>query len=319
MQSSSKSQLFWRVSALALMSTAGATGAKAADKGGLTLEIDGTYEFDETPATQSFVPSEGIPNAMIRAHHGYDAGGRLTWQPANSDLSFGLAAHFGRTTKVSHAFSYSYYSKYPVHFNQQVQHSYSIAHTVVDFEVGKDVGIGLFGGGSTTTIGGGVRYGHFNARTRGSFSTSAKYFGGGSVNRAGGFRIARSTDAAGPRIFVRTTSSLPGEMGHKGFSIGLGVDGSVLFGRQKATDTVDIAYGGYTGQFPNFRRSRTKTVPTVGAFGQVNWAVPGNPLTVSLGYKVDDYFGAVDGGFAGSHSIDILEHGPFVSLTWKLQ
>ncbi|MGA0603597.1 hypothetical protein ACO2Q3_23020 [Caulobacter sp. KR2-114] len=89
--------------------------------------------------------------------------------------------------------------------------------------------------------------------------------------------------------------------------------------RQKATNTADIAYGVYTGQFPNISRSRTKTVPTLGAYGQVNWRVPGNPLTVSLGYKVDDYFGPADGGFQSSRSVDVLEHGPFVSLVWKLQ
>jgi hypothetical protein len=315
---STKSALFWRVSALALMSAAGwSQTARAEDKAGegpWTVEFDGTYEFNSVHSTQSFVPNFGIPDASIRpARHGYDVGGRLTYQTDGSPMSYGLAVHFGRTGQRTRSFNYSYYSKYTQNFSQTIGHSHNVSHAVVDFEVGKDVGVGLLGAGGVTTIGGGLRYGHFSANTRGSFSTSSKY-----TNRAGTFRFSRTTDAVGPRIFVRSTSTLPGQLGRNGISVGVGADGAVLFGRQRANDGADFTTGSYSNQFPTIRRSHTRTVPTLGAFAQVNWHATGSPLTLSVGYKVDDYIHAIDGGFGTAHSINFVEHGPFASMTWKL-
>lgn len=318
MRPSSKSQLFWRVSALALMSTAGASGARAAEASGgpWTLELDGTYEFDHEAATQSFIPSNAIPDAYLKPKHGYDVGGRLTYQADGSPMSYGLAVHFGRTSEVRHSASVAYYSKYLI--NQSVKNRETTSHAVVDFEVGKDVGLGLFGHGGVATIGGGLRYGHFNSTTRGVFATQAKYNNSfGTFSQSGTFKFTRTTDAVGPRLFIRTTQPLPGELGRNGVSIGLGADGAVLFGRQRVNNNVEST-GAYTTQFPAIHRSKTRTMGTLGAFAQVNWHAPGSPLTLSVGYKVDDYINALDGGFQTSHGIDVLQHGPFASMTWRL-
>ncbi len=317
MRTTSKGQLFWRVSALALMSTAGASGAKAAEAGHTwTLELDGTYEFDHEAATQSFIPSDAIPDAYLKPKHGYDVGGRLTYQPDGSPMSYGLAVHFGRTSEVRHSATVAYYSKYLE--NQSVQNRATTSHAVVDFEVGKDIGLGLFSHDGVATIGGGLRYGHFSSTTRGVFSTTAKYSNSfNTFTQDGTFKLTRTTDAVGPRLFFRTTQPLPGELGRSGLSLGIGADGSVLFGRQRTNNNVEST-GAYTTQFPAIHRSRNRTMGTLGAFAQINWHTTGSPLTLSVGYKVDDYINALDGGFQTSHGIDILQHGPFASMIWKL-
>lgn len=138
------------------------------------------------------------------------------------------------------------------------------------------------------------------------------------VGRAGGFKLSRYSDVMGPRVFARTTSPFAGELGERGFSVGLSAGAGVLFGRQSAKNDVHLS-SGTPGQFPQFSRSRRVTVPTVDAAAQVNWAVPGSPLVVSAGYRYDGSYQVLDGGSAGSsHQINSVQHGPFLAVVWNL-
>jgi hypothetical protein len=122
----------------------------------------------------------------------------------------------------------------------------------------------------------------------------------------------------GPRVFARTTSPFAGQLGERGFSLGLGAGAGVLFGRQSAKNDVHLTSGS-PGQFPQFSRSRNITVPTVDASAQLNWSVPGSPLMVSAGYRYDGSFQVLDGGSAASsHEINSVQHGPFLAVVWKL-
>jgi hypothetical protein len=309
-----KSQLFWRASAIALITAAGwAPAAEAAENGagGLWLELQGQYDFDASGASQSFNPSTGISDPTIHARRGYDVDGKLTYQSPGSPLSFAFGVRYGRTQSASRGFHATYATKYG-NGDQTVKESYQLSHTVLDFEVGNDVGLGLFGHG-VSTIGLGLRYAHFDAVTRGSFSTTTKYAG-----RAGSFRQSSKSDVVGPRIFLRTTSPLPGPMGQSGFSLGLGAGGGVLFGRQSARDDVHLSHGSY-GQFLNFSRGGEHTVPTLDAYAQLSWRAPMSPLTISAGYRFDGYYNAIDAGYALPHPVNFIEHGPFIGLVWKLR
>jgi hypothetical protein len=310
--------LLCSVSTLALLAVIGGTRkADAAEQAHnvWSLELQGQYLFDETADSQSFTPSAGIPDPSIHPRNGFEGGGKVTFRPAGSPLSYALGVRYGRSKQASRSFSTSYPSGGGT-FDQTVDTSERLSHTTVDFEVGKDVGIGLFGSG-TTTIGGGLRYAHFDSTTRGNFATSFKY-GGFPASRAGQFELSRRSDVVGPRVFARTTSPFAGELGERGVSLGLNVGAGVLFGRQSAKNDVFLS-SGTPGQFAQFSRSRQVTVPTVDASAQVNWAVPGSPFVVSAGYRYDGSYNVMDGGSAGSsHQIDSVQHGPFLALVWTL-
>lgn len=310
--------LLCSVSTLALLAViGGARKAEAAEQvpGGWSLELQGQYEFAETESTQSFTPSAGIPDTSIEPRHGFEGAAKIAYRPTGSPFSYALGVRYGRSRQASRGFSANYPSGGGT-FDQTVDTSERLSHTTVDFEVGKDVGIGLFGSG-TTTIGGGLRYAHFDSTTRGNFATSFKY-GGFPASRSGQFELSRYSDVIGPRVFARTTSPFAGELGERGVSLGLNVGAGVLFGRQSAKNDVFLS-SGTPGQFPQFSRSRQVTVPTVDASAQVNWAVPESPLTVSAGYRYDGFYQVIDGGSAGSsHQINSVQHGPFLAVVWKL-
>jgi hypothetical protein len=195
-------------------------------------------------------------------------------------------------------------------------------HYTVDFEVGHDFGVGLFGPG-TTTLGIGVRYAHFDSTVTGKFSTSTKYsvkylgsiitaFGHSST-KAGRFTSKRVTDAVGPRIFVKTVSPIPGL---SGFSIGAGAGIAILYGRQTVHTTLDLTSGTYAPAGLN--RASSRSIPNADGFLQLNWTAPNSPFTIGVGYKVDAYFTVMDGGFTGKSEIDDVEHGPYLDVTFRL-
>lgn len=306
--------LLCSVSALALFAALGwARRAEASEiaGGAWSVELDGRYDIDATGRSQNFTPSPGIPDSAIDTRNGHDTGGKITFQPTGSPFSYAMSIRYGRTQNASRSFADSHPTSFGT-YNQAVDENQHISHTTVDFEVGKDVGIGLFGSG-TTTVGGGLRYAHFDAVTRGNFSTSSKY-----THRAGQFKVERRSNLLGPRLFARTTSPLPGSLGEQGFSLGLGAGAGVLFGRQSTKNELDLT-SGTAGPFAEFSRSKQVTVPTLDASAQVNWSIPQSPLTLSAGYRYDGAYHVLDGGSAASRNeINSVQHGPFLGLTLKL-
>jgi hypothetical protein len=308
---SAKGRLYWQVSALALAAAGGAGSAQAAEatEGGVTLELQGQYDFDASGKTQSFIPTSGIPNALNDTKDGYDVAGKITYQPDGSPYSFALGVRYGRTKGPSRSFHYTYQSTYIGTYDQTIQHRVRERHTTVDFEVGKDVGLGM-GGAGVTTLGVGLRYAQLDVTTRGSFATSSKY-----TSRAGAFRISRRAKLFGPRIFFKSTTAL----GSGGFSLGVGGGAGVLFGRQSTHGNVDFATGSYGGLAISGSRSKRQTTPTLDGFAQLNWRAPGSPMTISAGYRFDGYFKALNGSLIGNAQINVIEHGPYLGVIWKIR
>ena len=118
---------------------------------------------------------------------------KITFRPEGSDWSFSASVRYGRsqgTGKISQAsgprpsgFATFHTSIVPYRYihrrtrvvnvpgyedQLRVNTSRSEAHFIVDFEAGKDVGIGLFGRDSTSTLGMGVRFAHFTLSRKAS-------------------------------------------------------------------------------------------------------------------------------------------------------
>ncbi|MGH7023795.1 MAG: Lpg1974 family pore-forming outer membrane protein, partial [Caulobacteraceae bacterium] len=150
-------------------------------------------------------------------------------------------------------------------------------------------------------------YAHFDASTRGTFSTSSKYF-----STSGSFSVGRRTNVVGPRIWIR--SAIP--LGASNFSVGWGGGAAVLFGSENVTE--DAAYADGSTPFHAYR-SNSATVPNVDGYLKLNFHEPNSPVTISAGYRVDAYFNAMDGGWDTERKVDIIEHGPFLEMIWKIQ
>ena len=322
-----RARWFWGVSAMVLITAVGGVEAARADGmgGAVTLELQGAWDFNRSDSATDFgvypanpalklPPGIGIPAKGAKPDDGFDTVGKVTYQPTSSPWSFALGVKYGSTKKSSRSgkFVNTYYGSgsYGV---RQVKTGESEKHSLVEFEVGHDVGVGVFGDG-VTTLGAGIRFAHFESSTTGSFSTYSNY----TTSRAGSINIKRKNDAVGPRVFIRSFSPLPGSLGQDGLSLGWGVGGGVLFGKQTVSSNPVIASGN-AGPFTPVSRSTQHKTGNLDGFVQINWTPAKTPLTVEVGYKFDVYANALDGGYATANEINQISQGPFIGLSLKLK
>ncbi|HEY1415428.1 MAG TPA: hypothetical protein VGF42_06040 [Caulobacteraceae bacterium] len=298
-----KRRLYWRASAIALIATAGLAGAAhAQDTGGFWLQFAGGINFDSGGGLDTLPADTLAGDQRIKPNDDWDVDAKIGYQPHGSPWSFALGVKYGRTFGRSRDFAgTSAYGSY-----LKTHATTNVSHAIVDFEVGRDVGMGH----GPTTVGLGVRYAHFAGNTHGSFTTSYPT-GEGFFSSSGTLQINRRTNIVGPRIFVN--SSFPISTSH--FAVGWGGDAAVLFGTTSVDGSAifndgDVAFSG--------SRSESVTVPNVGAHLSLDYHMPGTPAMISLGYRVDAYFGAMDGGVDVERKVDIIEHGFYLSMLWKL-
>ena len=106
------------------------------------------------------------------------------------------------------------------------------------------------------------------------------------------------------------------------------MNAAVLFGRQRASvhhQTVGYYYHQYSGFAPlkhtsnyanappDHNRSRTVTIPNVGGMAGLSLKLPN--AKVSLGYRADFFFGAMDGGIDTARKENIGFSGPFATIS----
>jgi outer membrane receptor protein involved in Fe transport len=237
------------------------------------------------------------------------------------------------------------------------KHNYSISdtydreeHTVVDFTVGRDFGIG---GISESSISGGVRYADLGSKTRAHLFGAADwnfqnastkydyyYYGyhfkfptpGGSYNTHHEYDQTITADrhfkGAGPVLSWDASQHLLGneEVGTFGLDWSLG--GGVLFGKRKtdihmgqATDNYYAEYN-FEGVFtpavtttPAYEiiRSKSATIPTVNLSLGLSYSV--DRFKLSTGYRWERYFNAIDGGFKEEKKEDRTIDGPYLKVS----
>jgi len=237
------------------------------------------------------------------------------------------------------------------------KHNYSISdtydreqHTIVDFTVGRDVGIG---GISESSVSGGVRYADLSSKTRAHLFGAADwnfqnastkydyyYYGyhfkfpnpGGSYNTHHEYDQTITADrnfkGAGPVLSWDASQHLlgNGEAGVLGVDWSLG--GGVLFGKRKT----DIHMGKVTDNYyaeQNFEgvfvpdttitpaydiiRSKSATIPTVNLSLGLSYNV--DRFKLSTGYRWERYFNAIDGGFKEDKKEDRTIDGPYLKVS----
>jgi hypothetical protein len=339
-------QLLATASALVLMGfvdVAQASDDTATDHPLVWIELGGQFDTENNPA-QTWTP----PNVPPQLSHdvfeplgrmpgvGYDWDGKVSFQPDDSDWIYSASIQFGKAKRgpkfihdQTHQ-THATHNKYKYNTNAFTDsHSVSdLSHLVVDFQAGKDLGIGLFGHGRST-VNFGIRMAQFTENSHGTVtaevSASNKYALG--VERDADIRNARRFSGIGPSIDWKASIPLVGSL-KDGIAFDWGASAAFLFGRQKTDGifhTKEIEFTGTRGHhnaYPvvvthmtsPFSRRKQVIVPDVGGFAGVSYTLNGR-AKLSLGYRADFFFGAIDGGIETRKSENVGFYGPFASVS----
>ncbi len=332
-------KLLTGVSALALtgyVSSVELAKAEDANHPMLWIELDGQYSQLENsgpsfaPPFMSPSPFDGISHLGLERGPAiaWDKGGKITLQPEGSDWFFVLGARYGKTSRSAARnsrpttagltkYSGKHYDAY-----QNLSTRSSESHVILDFQVGKDVGLGSFGGDGTSAIGAGIRIAQFHARSHANIKSQPTNLPtSASVNRFdASFDAAGRFTGLGPSLSWDASATLLGNPSGGSITFDWGVNGALLFGRQKTTTghaTSESHFHYYhrslVYQTSNASvRSRTVTVPNLGGFAGVSWRYPN--AKVSFGYRADFFFGAMDAGLDTRRTTDVGFHGPFATI-----
>jgi len=352
--------------------------------GGQLERVDGTGDRFAPPFTKLTLSpgpyQDGSPIDFQKpARFSYGAEGNLTIQPEGSNWVFSGSVRYGRSnnkrdvhrqTQVSHQFpnpKYERQQQYPSYFPNgptapptaakysqnfaETTYKHSESHFVLDFQAGKDVGLGMFGHGSTSVLSAGVRiaqmasHSDVKARAKPSvtfynrsllgfsipFSKFTTYYVNGSADR--NFR------GIGPSLSWKASVPVLGNPDDGQFSVDWGLNGALLFGRQRTRinhhTTARQFRAKYKTRIPtsvytnrgyrstnyttlykhgmNHDRSRGVTIPNVGISGGISYRFA--RAKFSLGYRAEFFFGAVDAGIDQRRTEDLIFHGPYASIS----
>ena len=369
-------QLLASVSALVLIGALRAPQANAAsgdDKPSVWLELGGQLERVDggnnpylpafTTVSPTPVPFGPVSPAQSQTapRYSYGGEGKLTFTPDDSNWVFSAGIRYGRSNGKKHIhqqsaktqsvvnpkyqFSPTVYptptiiATAPRFFDSKVTHNES--HFVLDFMAGKDVGLGMFGRGGTSTFSAGLRYAQFTYRRHvemiarpdpeiyeyhlGYFSlpvTRHNDFFGKADDRS-------SFQGIGPSLAWNASAQIAGHE-DQAVTVDWGVNGALLFGRQKARGTHEETHNYYQAKYyqtvPPYGlqqishhgplphdRHKSVIVPNLGGFAGLSYRY--RDAKVSFGYRADFFFGAMDVGIDAARKVDRDFHGPFAKIS----
>ena len=360
-------QLLITVSTLALLGSVYAAGdVKAADDDGdrptVWIELGGQFEqiatdpefFDPPFASLESVTGPlraGVaqipPAAFQRPPKGsFGAEGKVLFEPQDTDWVFSAGIRYGQSNGAKHFHKSS--QPQPYHFiDISLTRHYpefsdatakkSEKHAIIDFQVGKDVGLGLFGS-SVMNLGVRVAQFHTDLSTtlgRDPNNGGYKYFFYHNIPQTNAHvfgmqaQAIRNFHGIGPSLSWEGSTPFAGNADNAEFNFDWGINAAVLFGRQRAIvshkthelshplpsqgNPSNLALPVYTHATPVPARSRTVTIPNIGGMAGVSLKFPN--AKVSLGYRADFFFGAMDGGIDTLKSENIGFYGPFASVS----
>jgi len=367
--------LLTTASALALFTSVSTRNARAADDDidhpTIWIELGGQLEHMEgqgeplTPGFLAMNPNSPVltPVAPVRAQNpepfNFSEDGKISFQPEDSNWVFSAGVRFGRSSnrrEVHHQTSKVHYkyntngsresSQYPVtqedFASTQVHHRES--HTVLDFSAGKDVGLGMFGNGASSTISLGLRFAQFTSKEtvdiRARPDVHFKYFPSATKphfilpyfhSYHATENASRSFHGIGPSLSWDGSAPVAGNPKNGEFSFDWGANAALLFGRQKAR-VRDQKTGVYASKLAfnhshyatppytvTYQRpgghiiDRSVIVPNLGGMAGASWRI--DNVKVSAGYRADFFFGAMDVGIDARKSATLGFYGPFASIS----
>jgi hypothetical protein len=361
--------LLTTASAAALICASGASAADHhPDRPTVWIELGAQLERISA-ASDTFVPSfitgntdspafaPQSPLATQRSPR-YSKGleGKVMFQPQDSDWLFSASLLYGRAngSKRVHqqtagihpppsaaVYGYAAFETLAVKNFSDTRAKHSESHAVLDFQVGKDVGLGIFGRSGTSTINAGVRFAQFSSRTDVElkarpwigFHTTSIPIGSGNYFTFPGIKYwhtyganlhkTASFHGIGPSLSWNSSANLAGSDGDGELTFDWGLNAALLFGRQKTQldhaesgNVIHALFGTYSSLYKNEKtvtRSRSVTVPNIGGFASLS--VRYSAAKFSFGYRGDFFFGAMDTGIDSRHTTHRSFHGPFATIS----
>jgi len=374
-----KLRLLATVSACALIGMALASSARAEsdpDRPTVWIELGGQLERIEANQ-KTFAPdfigrfnSDGFLSAgQLERTPRYANGieGKISIDPEDSSWVFSAAIRYGRsnTAKTSHnqvatppvlhrTISVPAFGIYvtgtgnpkALRFADAASHT-DESHLILDFQAGRDVGLGILKG--TATINAGVRIAQFSSRSRVSMTANpggvvpykyaTQFYGNPAHIKLPFFgsetwnlyhataAISRSFKGAGPSLSFDASLPLVGNPEAMLVNFDIGGNGALLFGRQKASvhhktnddrPVIPHVYN-FIPMTPYYHhtydrpRSRSVIVPNIGGFAGLSFNYANAKL--KLGYRADFFFGAMDGGIDTRKTYDRNFYGPFATIS----
>jgi hypothetical protein len=338
-------QLLATASAIALLGFGTTSHARAEDTNRpiVWLELDGQFANEDVGADAYVPPFLPLSPFDAISHVGqekgpptiWDEGVKLSFQPDGSDWVISAAVRYGKNDRrevldnhppTANVTKYTGHDGYSAYQNFTVKSSES--HVLLDFQAGKDFGLGMFGSGGTSVFSAGIRFAQFNSQNQVGIESQPT-----NVNSQypfhrlhAAFSAKRKFSGVGPAISWNASANLLGDPSAGSVSADWGLNAAMLFGRQRSQihhQTTNIYHYCASGchrlrtvyehsALPPIR-SKTQIVPNLGGFAGVSWHLPN--AKVSVGYGADMFFGAVDGGIDSAHRENRGFYGPFASVS----
>lgn len=301
--------------------------------------------FEPGIVADGFQSPTALQHALSQSFGGE---GRISFRPENSDWVVSMSALYGRAngSKKTHEQTPggnrpihlgTHYGSLPARQNTQEfsdsKISNSETHLILDFQAGKDIGLGLFGKSAISTVEFGVRFAQFTSKQTLGVTADPVFHFPSTPFRTKYHRtylaashMERSFRGLGPSLSWNASLPVIGDRDDGGLSLDWGVNAALLFGRQKAQghhQTIGLYYktNELLGYFHNTQshrsgnpdRSRSVTVPNLGGFAGASFLF--SNARVSLGYRADFFFGAMDGGINSVRKEDRDFYGPFANIS----
>ncbi|HVT25203.1 MAG TPA: TonB-dependent receptor [Rhizomicrobium sp.] len=318
----------------------------------------------------------GLPTPAQLQHtpnRGFDWEGSLAFTPPDTDWVLKAGVRYGRTSRNKHyhksmiagtkegisffgyyrpcsalaayggALASGCYHGVAKEFVDS-QDASSEQHTMLDFTLGKDIGIGVFGNGGKSIIAAGVRFAQFHSQMAQTLGADPHY--NLSVNIFQKYHEVwefdshenRSFHGVGPELTWDGNTPIWGDEDDAQITLDMGVNVAVLFGRQKSFLRHNVNHcvvqgfgtlavcegqtigGDIDGRVPeppdNVNRSRTVTVLNIG--GYLGASMRYRNGKVSFGYRADTFFNAMDGGQETAKSYNRGFYGPYLNVSLGL-
>jgi hypothetical protein len=309
----------------------------------------------KSPDSPAFAPISPI-EAQRSPRYSKGLEGKIIFQPEDSNWLFTAALRYGRSNGTKHIHEQTAGINLPssaiVHgfptFDPPAVKNFadtnaknSASQTIVDFQVGRDVGVGMFGRGGSSSVNVGVRYAQFSSKTDVDLKARPNIFIGTTFSQgtqpfaepgikywyaySAHTHSERNFHGIGPSLSWNASAAIAGNTEDGEITFDWGVNAAVLFGRQKAETSHQSTanrfyllhnpqYGLIYAHHPNaISRSRSVTVPNVGGFAGISMRY--SVAKFSLGYRGDFFFGAMDTGIDTRHTSDQTFHGPFATIS----
>jgi len=319
-------KLLGTASAVALLAlTQTPEQAHAQDSGQhIWLDLTGQYDMNSGKRTVYGEPFDnGSEDHQFFPLIGQKAGGDgtigLTLQ--EDEWYFNLAFNYGRTGTSRAEFSSSYdtykyrstvkIGRYHHYADGEARHNES--HKMLDFTIGQDVGLGMFGMDGTSILSAGVRWANFDATTIGRFfygENKYSYPGGSFLynvyNTEFNREVHQTFNGIGPMISWKGSTPLA----DPAWSFEWGASAAILFGPH--------SIHGFNA--PDW--SRNASVPQAGGYLGIGWHCPDWPLKLTAGYNINASWNVlpqVTDTDERRRGLDRITQGPFLRATIQVE